>query len=46
MLKAGEGTVKESYLAKVLIDPTNPTFHECRSNNNEAGPAKANCTLE
>jgi FG-GAP-like repeat len=45
-LKSGEGTVKESYLAKVLIDPTNPTFHECRSDNNEAGPTKANCTLE
>ena len=45
-LKSGEGTVKESYLAKVLIDPTNPTFHECRGDNNEAGPTKANCTLE
>ena len=28
----------------ILIDKNNPTFHECRDDNNETGPTKALCS--
>ena len=36
-------TFKDTFAAKVLIDPQNPTFHECRSGNNSSKPSTANC---
>lgn len=38
-----DGTQTDTYLAKIVIDPQNPTFHECREDNNESQPVKANC---
>jgi hypothetical protein len=32
-----------SFRARVLIDPLNPTFHECREDNNESAPVKPSC---
>jgi len=41
-----DGGTLDLYLAKLLVDPTNPTFHECRETNNESEPQKAKCVLE
>lgn len=38
--KAGKG---DTFLAKILVDPNNPTFHECRSDNDDSDPVKAMC---
>jgi hypothetical protein len=46
IVKPTEGGVDDLYLARVLIDPQNPTFHECRTDNNETPVTKANCLLE
>ena len=34
---------EENFVAKIIIDDLNPTFHECRVDNNESGIEKANC---
>jgi hypothetical protein len=31
------------YIARIVIDPQNPTFHECREDNNASAPAKPAC---
>jgi hypothetical protein len=33
----------DTFVAKIEIDPQNPTFHECREDNNESEPKKAVC---
>jgi len=43
---AAQGGVKDYYFARILIDPQNPTFHECRDTNNETSPMTANCLLD
>lgn len=37
------GNNKDQYVARVLIDPVNPKFHECREDNNESAVVTANC---
>ena len=39
-------TSKSSFVAKIIIDPTNPTFHECRDDNNTSELAKNPCVLQ
>ena len=34
---------KDQFIAKTLIDPQNPKFHECREDNNESDLANAHC---
>ena len=41
---AAMGTDKDTYVAQILIDPTNPTFHECNANNDTSDPATAQCS--
>jgi len=41
-----QGGVKDYYLAKILVDPQSPTFHECRESNNESQAKTPNCLLE
>jgi len=37
----------ETYFrGRIEVDPSNPTFHECREANNETGAVRANCILE
>ncbi|MEZ4307671.1 MAG: FG-GAP-like repeat-containing protein [Polyangiaceae bacterium] len=31
------------FVARILIDPMNPTFHECKEDNNESNEEKASC---
>ena len=44
-LMPGDATADETFVAKILIDPTMPTFHECRDDNNESEPAMARCLM-
>ena len=39
----GTAAREDTFIAKVLIDPTKPTFRECREDNDESLPATANC---
>jgi hypothetical protein len=39
---AGTDTSGE-FVARIVIDPAHPTFHECREGNNESAPARAPC---
>jgi hypothetical protein len=32
-----------TYYAKIVIDPNHPTFHECRTDNDQSGSATASC---
>ena len=41
---AGTGTSSDTYVAQVIINPTNPTFHECTAANNTSNPATASCS--
>jgi hypothetical protein len=41
---AGMGTSSDTYVAQVIISPTNPTFHECTAANNTSNPATASCS--
>ncbi len=36
-------TNKDVFVAKILVDPLNPTFQECRDDNNASEEAKAAC---
>ncbi len=36
-------TSSDTLYAKILIDPKNPTFHECREDNDQSAPVKAPC---
>ncbi len=38
-------STSDSFLARILTDPQNPTFHECREDNNEAGPTAPDCNV-
>jgi len=33
----------QSFVAKIIVDPMNPTFHECREDNNESEVQKPGC---
>ena len=35
--------VNDSFYARVIIDPTNPTFKECKNSNNQSPATKAQC---
>jgi hypothetical protein len=42
---ASTGADKEdTFVAKILVDPANPVFHECRDDNNESQPTQAKCS--
>ena len=46
-LKADSGFgVSDTYQARIIVDPKNPTFHECRPSNNASDPTRANCLME
>ena len=34
---------KDTFVAKIVIDPLKPKFHECREDNNVSAPATAHC---
>ena len=34
---------KDQFVAKILLDPQNPKFHQCREDNDESEPASAHC---
>jgi len=36
-------TKDQNFVAKIIIDPQNPTFHECREDNNESEVEKPGC---
>ena len=36
-------TLEDLFVAKIHTDPQNPTFHECREDNNESEPAEIYC---
>ncbi len=40
---SGTATTTGSYYAKILINPTHPTFHECRPADVESAPATPTC---
>jgi hypothetical protein len=37
------GTASDTYVARIVVDPVNPTFHQCRPGNDESSPATAVC---
>ncbi|MCB9585530.1 MAG: VCBS repeat-containing protein [Polyangiaceae bacterium] len=39
----GSLSAKDTYVARVIIDPQNRTFNECREDNNESEPAAGHC---
>lgn len=39
----GSGGQGDAYSARILIDPNNKTFNECRDDNNQSTPATASC---
>lgn len=34
---------EQTFLARILIDPQNPTFHECKADNNASSEVKPSC---
>ncbi len=38
-------TSDDEFIARIEVDPNNPTFHECRDDNNETAPTKPNCSV-
>ncbi|MCA9620163.1 MAG: VCBS repeat-containing protein, partial [Myxococcales bacterium] len=40
---ATDGGVNDTYQARIILDPMNPKFHECREDNNESNAAKPSC---
>lgn len=43
VVPVGAGTKGDSYVGKVIVDPNNKTFNECREDNNESPPVTASC---
>ena len=41
--EASNATTGDTFIARVLIDSANPTFHECRDDNNESDPVTPSC---
>ncbi|MEB2314368.1 MAG: VCBS repeat-containing protein [Sorangiineae bacterium] len=41
LVPAGAAGIGDSYLARILIDPNNKSFNECRDDNNTSGVARA-----
>ena len=39
-------TLNSTFVAKIIIDPNNKTFNECRTDNNESDPARNPCQLQ
>ena len=39
----GQATVSDTFFARIIIDPNNITFHECRDDNNESAHVKPDC---
>ncbi|MCA9666323.1 MAG: VCBS repeat-containing protein [Myxococcales bacterium] len=35
-----------TFKARILVDPQNPTFNECRDDNNESSPRKSPCAIK
>ena len=42
---AGMAVVTDTFYAKILIDPVNPTFHECNANNDRSGDVTPMCAM-
>ncbi len=40
---AGQATSSDSFIARIIIDPNNKTFNECRDDNNESSKVTAHC---
>jgi hypothetical protein len=40
---AGAASSSDTFVAKVIIDPNNKTFNECREDNNQSAPVQAIC---
>ena len=39
----GQASTTDTFQARIVVDPNNPTFHECRDDNNESDPVTPNC---
>ncbi len=37
------GSKEDTFVARILLDVANPTFHECKEDNNESSPEKPSC---
>jgi hypothetical protein len=42
-ITATAGSSSDTFMASLIIDPANPTFHECRSDDNSSPPVTATC---
>jgi hypothetical protein len=42
-LPSGQAQKSDSFVAKIVVDPNNVTFHECRDDNDESNVATASC---
>jgi hypothetical protein len=40
---AAEATTADTFQARIVVDPQNPTFHECRDDNNESEAITPEC---
>jgi hypothetical protein len=38
-----QATITDTFVAKILVDPNAPTFHECREDNDESDPTSPHC---
>jgi hypothetical protein len=38
-----QGTIQDTFVAKILIDPVAPKFHECREDNDVSDPVSPHC---
>jgi hypothetical protein len=40
---SGMGSVDDTFQARILTDPMNPTFNECKDDNNDSAPVTPQC---
>ena len=40
---AGQASSSDAFIARIIIDPNNKTFNECRGDNNQSAKVSANC---
>ncbi len=39
----GAASASDTFIARILVDPNNPTFRECRADNDASDPTKPIC---
>lgn len=39
----GLGTAMDTFVAKVVVDPARPKFHQCRADDDASAPATGQC---